>query len=230
MGATLTSGWTSPSPTTAKFTVNLVGASCTPATPVDPTVVQAECVGGVTTPASVTLPPNGGGMHVLDEPGVAGGWEPGDGDGDVVALVTPGSVRCRRRGCRGIPAATKATYSVRLEYAPCTPVVPLDPTVTQATCANGVVTVPTVTPATGPTGVSYALAPAGPYTPGTASHHTVTVTATLSAGQKWGGVDVGVDVPVADDSAVHRLTRRRRARWRRRCRRRWCRPSVWVVW
>ena len=63
----------------------------------------------------------------------------------------------------GDPAATKATYTVTLDPAPCMPVVPMDPTVAQATCTNGVVTVPTVMPAPSPTGVTYALDPPGPY-------------------------------------------------------------------
>ena len=36
----------------------------------------------------------------------------------------------------------------------CTPVSPADPTVVQATCVGGVVTVPTVTAGSGPAGVS----------------------------------------------------------------------------
>ena len=69
--------------------------------------------------------------------------------------------------------------------AACTPVAPVDPTVTQATCVNGAVTVPTVVPATGPAGVTYALDPPAPYDPGT-DDYTVTVTATLADGQEWG--------------------------------------------
>ncbi len=45
----------------------------------------------------------------------------------------------------------------------CTPVIPIAPTVVQATCANGVVTEPTITLATDPTGVTYSADPAGPY-------------------------------------------------------------------
>ena len=81
--------------------------------------------------------------------------------------------------------STTATYNVTFADVACTPVVPADPAVTQATCTNGVVTVPTVEPATGPTGVSYSLDPPGPYDPGTETY-TVTVTATLSDGLAWG--------------------------------------------
>ena len=64
------------------------------------------------------------------------------------------------------------------------PATPVDPTVVQATCANGVVTVPTVTPGTTPAGVTYDFDPPGPYD----GHRglTVTVTATLSDGLAWG--------------------------------------------
>ena len=70
------------------------------------------------------------------------------------------------------------------------PVVPVDPTVTQATCVDGVVTVPTVVPATAPAGVTYALDPPGPYDPGT-DDYTVTVTATLADGLEWGTMPPG---------------------------------------
>ncbi len=53
---------------------------------------------------------------------------------------------CRRGGPRR--RSTTATYTVTFADAACTPVVPVDPTVTQATCTNGEVTVPTVAPAT----------------------------------------------------------------------------------
>ena len=49
-------GWSAgdPAATTRVFTLTLDAASCTPVAPLDPTVVQAECVGGVVTTASVT--------------------------------------------------------------------------------------------------------------------------------------------------------------------------------
>ena len=57
---------------------------------------------------------------------------------------------------------TTATWTVLFADAACNPVSPANPTVVQATCVNGVVTVPTVTAGSGPAGVSYRLAPAGP--------------------------------------------------------------------
>ena len=58
----------------------------------------------------------------------------------------------------------------------------------QASCVGGVVTPPTVTPAT-TTGVSYAVAPPGPYD-GT-QDYDVTVTATLDVGFNWGPMPAG---------------------------------------
>src|SRR4029077_16725330 len=60
---------------------------------------------------------------------------------------------------------------------------PVDPTVTQATCTAGVVTVPVIAlPVT--TGVVYVANPGGPYD-GTKTTDVV-VTATLDDGFKWG--------------------------------------------
>ena len=55
---------------------------------------------------------------------------------------------------------TTATYSGTLDDVACVPVAPVAPTVTQATCANGVVTAPSVVLATVPTGVTYSAATA----------------------------------------------------------------------
>ncbi len=81
--------------------------------------------------------------------------------------------------------ATTATFKpVVLQAAPCFPVLPTDPKVTQATCTAGEVTVPTIELATEPAGVTYVADPAGPYVGTVAT--PVTVTATLSDGLKWG--------------------------------------------
>ncbi len=60
-------------------------------------------------------------------------------------------------------------------------IAPLDPTVTQAVCTDGVLTPPTLEVADGPAGITYSVSPAGPYEPG----QTVTVTATLASGFVW---------------------------------------------
>ena len=77
----------------------------------------------------------------------ARGWVAGDDAAGVDA-------RRRRRRRR---------ITVTFEAVSCTPVTPVDPTVMQATCAAGVVTVPTITPATTPAGSPTWLDPAGPY-------------------------------------------------------------------
>ena len=79
-----------------------------------------------------------------------------------------------------VDAAT-ATWTTTLAAASCDVVAPVAPTVAQATCTNGVVTRPTLTtPST--TGITYTVAPAGPYVQG----QSVTVTATLAGtGVAW---------------------------------------------
>ncbi len=79
---------------------------------------------------------------------------------------------------------TTATYSGTLDDVACVPVAPVAPTVTQATCANGVVTAPSVVLATVPTGVTYSAEPPEPYD-GTVDT-PVTVTALLADGYEWG--------------------------------------------
>ena len=79
-----------------------------------------------------------------------------------------------------VDAAT-ATWSGTLTRASCSQVAPVAPAVAQAMCVDGVVTRPTLTtPST--SGITYTVAPAGPYSQG----QTVTVTATLAAaGVGW---------------------------------------------
>ncbi len=122
--------------------------------PIDPEVPYAP---GQTVTVTATL----------DETGVAwpdplpDGWSPGD------------------------PATTKATYEgdVPADVA-CTPVAPVAPTVTAATCVAGVVTPPTVELAMTP-GLVYVADPAGPYDPTVATN--VVVTATVLDGFAWEG-------------------------------------------
>ncbi len=61
---------TSTSTTTSTTSTTTTSTTVPPrvATPVPPTVVQAKCVGGVATAASVTLPPNGGGITYTMNP------------------------------------------------------------------------------------------------------------------------------------------------------------------
>ncbi len=57
-------------------------------------------------------------------------------------------------------SATTATFEVTFDDVTCTPVAPADPAVTQATCANGAVTVPEITLPETP-GVVYVVEPVG---------------------------------------------------------------------
>ena len=79
-----------------------------------------------------------------------------------------------------VDAAT-ATWTTTLAAASCAEMTPVAPSVVQAVCVAGVVTAPTLTtPST--SGITYTVAPAGPYSQG----QTVTVTATLApAGGGW---------------------------------------------
>ena len=99
--------------------------------------------------------------------------------------------------------STTATYKpVLLQAAPCFPVLPTDPVVTQATCTAGEVTVPTIELASTPAGVTYVADPAGPY-----------VADDGDAGDGDGDVVRRVEVG-HDDSAVDVCRRRRRRRSR----------------
>ena len=91
----------------------------------------------------MTLPPNGGGITYTMSPAapVAGNQVTVTATlSDGYAWVDP----LPDGWLAGDPAATKATWSETLEYAPCTPVTPLYPVATEATCTAGEVTVPTV--------------------------------------------------------------------------------------
>ena len=84
----------------------------------------------------------------------------------VTATLTGEGVGLARLVAGGVDRdvdSTTATFEVTFDVVACMPVTPVDPTVMQATCTDGEVTVPTVTPASGPAGVSYALVPPGPY-------------------------------------------------------------------
>ncbi len=160
--------------------VTFAAKSCTPVAPVAPAVTQATCTAGAVVPPSVALPPTTGIVYVVAPASLGNGTSPsrGDGDGDGDGRVRvgddqprrgSGSMRRRRRGRR------------RWRRRRVREVTPVAPTVIQAVCVAGVVTPPTLTsPST--TGITYTVAPAGPYVQG----QSVTVTATLApAGVGW---------------------------------------------
>ena len=181
------SGWTEANSTTATYSVTLAAASCTSVTPSAPRLTQATCVNGTLVPPSLALVPTDGITYTVAP---AGPYSPGQQvvvtatlNGSGVAWPDPlptGWVRV---------SSTTATYTVTFLVVACVPVVPADPSVTQASCVSGVVTAPVVTVATVPEGVTYSLAPPGPYD-GTVTT-PVTVTAKLADGYSWGQMPVG---------------------------------------
>ena len=177
-------GWTK-SGLAYTYSIVLTAASCTAPAPVAPAVTQAECAKGVLSPPTLTLPitdgisytaspaPSPGGTTiVLATLTTAGGSWP--------ATLPAGWIR---------QSNTSATYTVTFDRVTCTPVQPIAPTVTQATCANGAVTEPTVTTPTEPAGVEYFTVPSGPYD-GT-KETKVTVTAILFGSHHWGQIPDG---------------------------------------
>jgi large repetitive protein len=177
----LPDGWTRSSATRATFTVTFNDVSCIPVEPVVPAVVQATCANGAVTAPEITPPTTTGVEYVLDPPG------PYDGSADVAvtvtATVTDGFGWTQMPpGWTQVDAAT-ATFTVQLTGTTCDEVTPVAPGLTQAVCANGVVSRPTLTLAE-TDGITYSVDPSAPYVAG----QSVTVTATLDpAGVGWPG-------------------------------------------
>ena len=179
-------GWTQVDLATATFTVNLVGTTCDEVTPVAPSVTLAVCAGGAESVHRITSADTDGIIYTLSPPGSPAGSFPASPARTVTVTATLADAGV------GWPAvlpdgwtrtsATTATFTVELPAVTCTPVQPVAPAVTQATCSGGVVTTPTVVLAGTPAGVSYAVDPQGTYD-GTVDT-TVTVTATLVTGSR----------------------------------------------
>ena len=133
----------------------LHGTTCDEVTPVAPTVNQAVCRGGVLEPPTLELADDDGITYTADPEGPYAAGE------RVTVTATFDDDRgrlARQSGRAGVDRdvdSTTATFEVTFADVACTPVVPVDPTVTQATCTDGEVTVPTVTPGDGPAGVTY---------------------------------------------------------------------------
>jgi hypothetical protein len=177
-------GWTDVDPATAAFVVELAAASCEEVTPAAPAVTEAICAGGVVSEPTLTLAETDGITYAADPPGP---YAPG-----VVVTVTA-TLDSEEVGWPDeLPARwirqsdTTATYTVTFERVTCTPVVPVAPKVTQATCANGVVTAPTIVLPT-LTGVVFRYEPAD-LGDGTVDVQ-VTVTATVQDGYGWGTIN-----------------------------------------
>ena len=145
-----------------------------------PTVTQAICRNGVLEPPTLTTSTTDGITYTTDaDPPYA----------PAQTVVVTATLDDAGVGWPDpLPAdwtetdATTATYEVTFADVACTPVTPVAPTVTEATCAAGVVTAPTIGLATTP-GLVYVADPAGPYDPTVDTD--VVVTATVLDGFAW---------------------------------------------
>ena len=128
--------------------------SCTPVAPVAPTVVAATCVAGDLTPPTVTLAVTPGVTYVADPPGP---YDPSM-DTDIVVTATladgfewdtggPATFGFRTAAApqQAVPAGwtivdpTTATFAISLPaFPPCPLMTPVEPTVSDPTCADGV--------------------------------------------------------------------------------------------
>ena len=173
-------GWTKTGPATATYTVHFENVECTPVTPVDPVVTQAQCLTGQLTSPTVTTTDTDAIHYTFDQADVVNG-------GTVIVTATlqdtyswgtlPASWTEGENGT--------ATFTVHLDNVECTPVVPVDPDVTQVVCTLGELTTPAVVPAT-TEGISYSFNPDDVVNGG-----TVVVTATLLDGFGWGDMPDG---------------------------------------
>ncbi len=153
--------------------------TCTPVSPVAPSITQATCANGV-----VTVPT----IHFANTDGVVYTANPtGPYDGNVDTTVTIIAVVEGGYGWGQIDNgwekrnAVIATLRVTLHGASCTSTTPVAPSVVEAECVNGAVTAPTLTLAT-TDDITYSVDKNPPYSAG----DQVTVTATLdAAGVAW---------------------------------------------
>ena len=172
-------GWVKTNATTATYTVTLRAAACGVYTPVDPTVTQASCAAGILKP-SLVLPTTDGISYTANPQGP---YEPATTVTVTATVTAPGGVwpATLPSGWTRV-SNTVATYQVVFVALACTPVAPVAPTVTQATCVNGAVTAPTIGLAS-TTGVTYVALPPPTYS-GTVDTPVI-VRALLQTGYAW---------------------------------------------
>ena len=127
---------------TATLDVTFDDVGCTPVGPGVPGVVAATCTGGVVVPPTVTLPTGPTGVTYSMEPA-----DPGDGTEPVTVTVTAvladGYEWGQLGGWRRVDATT-ATLTLELLGASCEDVTPAAPKLTQAVCADGVLSAPSL--------------------------------------------------------------------------------------
>ncbi len=129
--------WTQVSDLRATMTVTLNAASCAQVLPVAPTVVEARCRAGVVEPPSLTLASTDGITYTRRS-----GWSvmPRVRSVTVTATLAPAGVGWPADlGAWTRVSATVATLTVTFKPMACSPVVPVAPTVGQATCTAGAV-------------------------------------------------------------------------------------------
>ncbi len=156
----------------------LNGCGGVTAVPVNPTVVQATCSGGVVTTPTVVPSTRPLGVRYTQSP--AGPYNGNQTTTVTVTATLTFGYEWGQMPAGWVKGTTTATYTVTLRAAACGVFTPTDPTVTQASCAAGILKPSLVLPTTD--GVAYTVNPPGPFEPAT----TVTVTATLTAaGGAW---------------------------------------------
>ena len=179
-------GWIETSGSVAEYHVLLKAGSCQVATPVAPSVTEAVCRGGVLLPPILKMSETQG-ITYTASPSSPPAYVAGQ------SVTVTATLSAGRTWPATLPTgwtrqtATTATYQVTFANTACTPVLPLQPVVTQATCANGAVTTPTVVLVVTP-GVTYELSPSGAYNGAVTT--VVTVTATVVDGFAWGQVSL----------------------------------------
>ena len=134
--------WTQLDSSRASYSLTLTAASCTEVVPVTPKVTQALCREGVVTAPTLTTPTTDGITYAVEP---SGSWLPGS-TATVTATLGATEVGWPDK----LPAGwvetspTTASYTVVFDPMSCQVVVPVEPTVTHATCAGGVVQAPTI--------------------------------------------------------------------------------------
>ncbi len=153
-------------------------------------MVAATCVAGDLTPPTVTLAVTPGVTYVADPPGpydpsvptdivvtatLADGFEWDTGPA-AFGFRTAAAPQQAVSAEWTIVDPTTATFAISLPpFPPCPLMTPVEPTVSDPTCTDGVASAPTLAFAT-TEGVTYSADPPGPYEPG----QPVVVTASIT--------------------------------------------------
>ncbi|WP_144882193.1 LPXTG cell wall anchor domain-containing protein, partial [Isoptericola variabilis] len=170
-------GWDQLSLTQATYEVVFGEYPCEPASPVEPIVDEAVCVGGELFPPMLTVPDSEGIVYTVD---AEAPYAPGQ-----TVTVTADLEQGFEWGEVGegweIVSSTRATFTVTFAEVECEQVMPVSPTVTQSVCPEGQPTAPTVVLADDTEAIWYLALPEGPYAPG----DEVLVVAVLEDGFAW---------------------------------------------